>query len=128
MRQAGRYLPEYRELRKEYSVLEIAKTPEICEQVTLMPVRKLGVDAAIIFSDIMLPLEGAGVNFKIEETLGPVVSNPIQKLEDVLVLRKFDVKDHTPFVLEAIRRTKLKLRDTSSALIGFSGGPFTIAS
>jgi uroporphyrinogen decarboxylase len=128
MRQAGRYLSGYREIRKKYSVLEIAKTPSACAEVTLMPLRELGVDAAVMFADIMLPLEGMGVNFRIEENLGPVISNPIVSSQDVEHLRKFDSLRDVPYVLEAIRKIKSKLVETDHALVGFSGAPFTIAS
>ncbi|SRR5579875_1090166 len=126
MRQAGRYLPGYLEVRKDHSVLEIAKTPALCEAITVMPVRELGVDAAVMFADIMLPLEGMGVEFRIEENLGPVISDPIRGLADVERLRPFDAARHVGFVLEAISRVKSKLPD--NALVGFSGAPFTIAS
>jgi uroporphyrinogen decarboxylase len=128
MRQAGRYLPRYREIRKKYSVIDVCKTPSLCEQVTLMPVEELGVDAAIMFADIMLPLEGMGVNFKIEENIGPVISAPISGREGVEKLEKFDATKHVPYVLEAITRVRSKLDKTDHALIGFSGAPFTIAS
>jgi uroporphyrinogen decarboxylase len=128
MRQAGRYLPGYKEIRKKYSVIEVCKTPAVCEQVTLMPVDELGVDAAIMFADIMLPLEGMGVNFRIEENVGPIISAPISGLEDVKKLQPFDAKTHVPYVLEAIARVKTKLGITDHALIGFSGAPFTLAS
>ncbi|MHB8567595.1 MAG: uroporphyrinogen decarboxylase [Nitrososphaerales archaeon] len=126
MRQAGRYLPGYREIRKQHSILEVAKTPSLCEAVTIMPVKELGVDAAVMFADIMLPLEGMGVDFRIEENLGPVISNPIAKLADVEKLKGFESKRDVGFVLEAILRVKSKLGD--HALVGFSGAPFTIAS
>lgn len=128
MRQAGRFLPGYREIREKYSIIELCKNPQACEQVTLMPVKELGVDAAIIFADIMLPLEGIGVDFRIEENIGPVMGKPIQKREDVDHLHSFDPKRDTPFTLEAISRVESKLRESNSALIGFSGAPFTIAS
>jgi uroporphyrinogen decarboxylase len=128
MRQAGRYLPGYREVRAKYSVLEIAKTPSACELVTLMPVKELGVDAAVMFADIMLPLEGMGINFRIEENLGPMISNPITGLNDVEKLREFDPQRDVPYVLEAIKRVRAKLNETNHALVGFSGAPFTIAS
>jgi uroporphyrinogen decarboxylase len=128
MRQAGRYLPGYREIRKKYHVLEIAKSPALCEQVTLMPVTELGVDAAVMFADIMLPLEGMRVSFRIEEDIGPIIANPISNMQDVEMLREFDAKRDVPYVLEAIKRVKSKLDETEHALVGFSGAPFTIAS
>jgi uroporphyrinogen decarboxylase len=128
MRQAGRYLPRYRELRKEHSILGIAKTPKLCKEVTLMPLRELGVDAAVMFADIMLPLEGMGVNFHIEENLGPVIHAPIRDFSSAESLKEFDPKAHVPFVLEAIRFVKSGLEQSKAALVGFSGAPFTIAS
>lgn len=128
MRQAGRYLPGYKEIRKKHSIVEIYKTPKTCEQVTLMPVKELGVDAAVIFADITLPLEGIGVDFHIEENLGPVIANPIRGKEDAERLGSFDAKRDVPFILEAISRVRSKLDQTNTALVGFSGAPFTIAS
>jgi uroporphyrinogen decarboxylase len=128
MRQAGRYLPQYRELRKDYSVLEAAKTPEVCKEITLMPIRELGVDAAVMFADIMLPLEGMGVNFRIEENLGPVIQNPITNLRDVEKLGDFDPKKHVSYVLDAIQLVRENLDRSGHALVGFAGAPFTIGS
>ena len=128
MRQAGRYLPGYREVRKKYSVIDICKSPTICEEITLMPVKELGVDAAVMFGDIMLPLEGMGIDFRIKENLGPVISKPIQGREDAERLDEFDPQKAVPYFLEAIAKVKSKLKQTSTALIGFSGAPFTIAS
>jgi uroporphyrinogen decarboxylase len=128
MRQAGRYLDGYKKVRAKYSVLEIAKTPAACEEVTLMPIKELGVDAAVIFADIMLPLEGMGVNFRIEENIGPIISNPIRDQADAENLRDFDPERDVPYVFEAIKRIRRKLDETGHALVGFSGAPFTIAS
>ena len=125
MRQAGRYQPEYRELRARYSLLEIATTPELCAEVTLSPVRQLGVDAAILFSDIMLPLGPMGVRFRIEEGVGPLVETPICRAQDVERLRPLEPEEDLPSVLEAIR---LLRRELSVPLIGFAGAPFTLAS
>src|SRR5579875_2848462 len=99
MRQAGRYLPQYKEIRKDRSVIEVCKTPSICSEVTVLPVKELGVDAAVMFADIMLPLEGMGVEFRIEENLGPVISDPIRGLADAERLRPFDAARHVGFVL-----------------------------
>jgi uroporphyrinogen decarboxylase len=126
MRQAGRYLPGYREIRRTHSLLEIAKTPSLCEDVTIMPVKELNVDAAVIFADIMLPLEGMGVDFKIEENLGPVISNSINTIDDVEKLGPFDPAKHVGYVLQAISRVKSKIPNVG--LVGFAGAPFTIAS
>ncbi len=128
MRQAGRYLDGYKELRKKHSVVEICKTPSLCEETTLMPLKELGVDAAVIFGDIMLPLEGIGIRYKIEENIGPVISNPISGKREVETLRKFEAKRDVPFVLDAIHLVRDRLNETGHALVGFSGAPFTLAS
>ena len=127
MRQAGRYLSGYRAVRKEYSIIEVCKTPSVCEEVTLMPVAELGVDAAVMFADIMLPLEGIGVDYRIEENLGPIISDPIRSDDDVEKLKIFDANRDVPYVIEAIHRVRSRL-ESNHALIGFSGAPFTIAS
>ena len=130
MRQAGRYLPQYREIRKRYSILEICKMPDLCKNVTLMPVKELGVDAAVMFADIMLPLEGIGIKFQIEDNLGPVISNPVTKISSAEQLKTFDAKRDVPFVLQAIKKTREQMDKESkaAALVGFSGAPFTLAS
>jgi uroporphyrinogen decarboxylase len=127
MRQAGRYLPGYKAVRKDLSVIDICKTPQVCKQVTLMPIHELGVDVAVMFADIMLPLEGIGIKFRIEESIGPMISNPISSREDAETLTTFDAKRDVPFVLEAIGQVKTSL-EGKTALVGFSGAPFTIAS
>jgi len=127
MRQAGRYLPEYRKIREKHEVLAICKDPELCAKVTSMPAQILGVDAAIMFADIMLPLEGMGVKLKIEEGIGPVIKEPITDNRSAGALEKLDAPSDVPFVLDAIRLVK-KLLDGRVPLIGFSGAPFTIAS
>ncbi len=127
MRQAGRYLPEYRRLREKHNLLTICKTPDLCAEATLLPVRKLGVDAAIIFADIMLPLEPMGISFRIEESLGPVIHNPISSLADIDALHSIKPKSDLWFVLEGIRLVRKKL-EGNVPLIGFSGAPFTLAS
>jgi len=126
MRQAGRYLDSYRKIRAKHDVLEICKTPELSAQVTLEPVSKLGVDAAILFADIMLPLEGMGVRLQIQDG-GPRIEKPVRTLEDVEEMEKLAPEDHVPFVLDSIRLVQEKL-DESIPLIGFSGAPFTLAS
>jgi uroporphyrinogen decarboxylase len=126
MRQAGRYLPSYQKLRSEKGILEIAKDPDLASEVTVDPVRQLGVDAAVMFADIMLPLEGIGVKFRIEENLGPVIENPIRTREDVEALGDFDPDRHVPHVLGTITRAVEKLGGVP--LVGFSGAPFTLAS
>ncbi len=126
MRQAGRCLAEYRELRKRYDILTMAKTPELCAQVTLMPVKEFGVDAAVLYADIMLPLEGMGVSLEIEPDVGPIIHNPVRTMQDVDALRVIDPEEATPFVMEAIRLVRREL-EGKQAVIGFSGAPFTLA-
>src|SRR5579864_1125454 len=126
MRQAGRCLAEYRELRKRYDILTMAKTPELCAQVTLMPVKEFGVDAAVLYADIMLPLEGMGVSLEIEPDVGPIIHNPVRTMQDVDALRIIDPEEATPFVMEAIRLVQREL-EGKQAVIGFSGAPFTLA-
>jgi len=126
MRQAGRCLAEYRELRKRYDILTMAKTPELCTQVTLMPVNELGVDGAVLYADIMLPLEGMGVSLEIQPDLGPVIHHPIRTMQDVEKLLVLEAEETTPYVMEAIRLLRREL-DGKQAVIGFSGAPFTLA-
>jgi len=127
MRQAGRFLPEYRKIREKHEVLAICKDPELCAKVSTMPVEILGVDAAIMFADIMLPVEGMGVKLKIEEGIGPIISEPITDNRSAKEMQELDAASDVPFVLEAIRLVKKQL-DGRAPLIGFSGAPFTIAS
>jgi uroporphyrinogen decarboxylase len=126
MRQAGRCLAEYRELRKRYDILTMAKTPELCTQITLMPVKELGVDAAVLYADIMLPLEGMGVSLEIQPDIGPIIHNPIRTMQDVHALHIIDAEESTPFVMQAIRLVRREL-EGKQAVIGFSGAPFTLA-
>src|SRR5438132_237619 len=126
MRQAGRCLAEYRELRKRYDILTMAKTPELCAQVTMMPVKEFGVDGAVLYADIMLPLEGMGVSLEIQPDVGPIIHNPIRSMRDVEALRIIDAGEATPFVMEAIRLVRRELAG-KQAVIGFSGAPFTLA-
>nr|WP_041425680.1 uroporphyrinogen decarboxylase [Thermobaculum terrenum] len=126
MRQAGRCLAEYRELRRKYDILTLAKTPELCAQVTLMPVDALGVDAAVMFADIMLPLGGMGVEFFIEPEIGPIIPHPIRTRADIEAIRIVEAEEATPFVFEAIRIVRRELAGRA-ALIGFAGSPFTLA-
>ena len=125
MRQAGSMLPGYRALRERYSVLEIAKSPELCAAVSLMPVREFGVDGAVMFADIMLPLERMGLRIELLQT-GPAIDNPVRSTDDIARLRVIEPQEDVPFVLEAIRMVKREL-DGQQAVIGFSGGPFTLA-
>ena len=126
MRQAGRCLAEYRQLRQRYDILTLAKTPELCAQVTMMPVDTFGVDAAVMFADIMLPLEGMGVPFAIEPEIGPIIHHPIRTQADVNKLRVIDADEATPYVFDAIRLIRRELTGRA-ALVGFSGAPYTIA-
>jgi uroporphyrinogen decarboxylase len=125
MRQAGRSFAAYRKLRERYGILELAKTPDLCAEVTLMPVRELGVDAAVLFADIMLPLEPMGVGLRIEPKVGPIIDRPIRSAADVVSLRPFDPAE-VSFTLDAIRLVKHEL-DGAAGVIGFSGAPFTLA-
>ena len=126
MRQAGRCLAEYRELRKRYDILTMAKTPELCAQVTLMPVEQFGVDGAVLYADIMLPLEKMGIALEIEPDIGPIIHNPVRSMRDVEALRVLDAEESTPFVMDAIRLVRREL-EGKQAVIGFSGAPFTLA-
>jgi len=126
MRQAGRSLPEYRELRKRYGLFEVCRQPELCAEVTLQPVRAHGVDAAVMFADIMLPVLGMGLDVELVENVGPVVAEPVRTLADVERLRVPEPEDAVPFVLEAVRLVREEL-GPERAVIGFAGGPFTVA-
>lgn len=125
MRQAGRYLPEYRKLKETYNILDIVKTPELAAKVSLQPIDILDVDAAILFADIMIPLLGSGVDLEIVEHIGPVIKHPIKSLSDVKKIGKLNPEENTPYLLETIKilRNELKI-----PLIGFSAAPFTLAS
>ena len=125
MRQAGRSFAAYRQLRERYGILELAKTPDLCAEVTLMPVRALGVDAAVLFADIMLPLEPMGVGLRIEPEVGPIIDRPIRSAADVAALRAFDPAA-VWFTLDAIGLVRREL-DGAAGVIGFSGAPFTLA-
>jgi uroporphyrinogen decarboxylase len=124
MRQAGRCLPEYRAIRKHHSLLEIVRQPELCAEVTLQPVDRLGVDAAIVFSDITLPFFGLGVDFEIQSGVGPVVDRPVREPADVERLSVFDPRSDVAELLEAIALIR---RASTVPLIGFAGAPFTLA-
>lgn len=126
MRQAGRCLAEYRELRKRYDILTMARTPELCAQITLMPVNELGVDGAVLYADIMLPLEGMGVSLEIQPEVGPIIHYPIRTMRDVEKLRVVEAEEATPYVMEAVRLVRREL-EGKQAVIGFSGAPFTLA-
>jgi len=126
MRQAGRCLPEYRALREKYDFMTVATTPELAAEATLMPIDRFGVDGAVLFADIMLPLAGMGIPFRIEPNVGPVIDNPVRTAADVARLRVVEAEEATPYVLAALRLLKTELGDRA-ALLGFSGAPFTLA-
>src|SRR6476469_8948939 len=126
MRQAGRSQPEYRKIKEKYSLFEITHQPELCAYVTRLPVEQYGVDAAILYKDIMTPLPAIGVDVEIKSGIGPVISNPITSLADVEKLGEIHPEEDVPYVLETIKiLTKEQL---NVPLIGFSGAPFTLAS
>lgn len=127
MRQAGRYMPEYRALRDKYDMLTMCRTPEISVQVTLQPLSHFDLDAAILFSDIMIPLQGMGLDFEIQESVGPVVRNPVRDEKDAQALRVIEPEADVAFVLEAVRSLSKELKG-KLPLIGFAGAPFTLAS
>jgi len=123
MRQAGRYLPEYRALRERFDFLTATKTPELAARITLQPMERFPLDAAIIFSDIMTPLEGMGV--ALDFAPGPVIETPLRSPEQIRALRMLDPEEGTGFVLEAIRMVRREL-GPERAVIGFAGSPFTL--
>lgn len=125
MRQAGRSLPEYKQVREGTTMLEACSTPELVAEITMQPVRRYGVDAAIFFSDIVVPLAAIGVDVKIVPGVGPVVAEPFRTEDDVKRLRNLDPCD-VPYITEAIGLLVKELGDTP--LIGFAGAPFTLAS
>lgn len=125
MRQAGRSLPEYLESRKGVDMLDACMDADLITEITMQPVRRYGVDAAIFFSDIVLPLKAVGVDLDIVAGVGPVVANPIRTLQDVEAIPDLSA-DHIPYITQAVRALVAELGDT--ALIGFAGAPFTVAS
>jgi uroporphyrinogen decarboxylase len=126
MRQAGRSLPEYRAVRERHSFFEVAHTPELCAEVTLQPVRRHDVDAAVLFADIMTPVLGMGVDVELVEGVGPVVDHPIRSAADVARLRVPEPEEAFAPVLEAVRLVRAELPE-EKAVLGFCGGPFTVA-
>ena len=125
MRQAGRSLPEYRKLRQRWTLAEIVAQPELCAEVTLQPVHRLGVDAAVMFADIMLPLRGMGVDFELVENVGPVIAHQIATADDVDNLRVPNGEEAAPQVIAAVRHV---VAESPVPVICFSGAPFTLAS
>ncbi len=126
MRQAGRYMAAYRKMRERYPLLEMFRTPEIAAEVTLQPVTAFELDAAIIFADILLPLEGMGIQLEFADKEGPRISNPVRTVADVTALEIRDPEDTLGYVMEALRLVRAEI-EGKMPLIGFAGGPFTLA-
>ncbi|MCX7913806.1 MAG: uroporphyrinogen decarboxylase [Thermodesulfovibrionales bacterium] len=124
MRQAGRYLPEYLKVREKVDFLTLCKTPHLAAEVTIQPLDILRVDAAILFSDILIPLEPMGFKLQFSETKGPIIHNPVSTADDIKRLRNINPEEDLPFVIETIR---ILLKNISVPLIGFAGAPFTVA-
>jgi uroporphyrinogen decarboxylase len=127
MRQAGRYMAEYRALRERYSLLDLCRTPDLATEVTLQPIRRIEVDAAIVFSDLLLPLEPMGIRFDFIKGEGPAIENPLRSEGDLDRVRRFEPREALAPVLDAIRQIKGELAGRVP-LIGFAGAPFTLAS
>jgi uroporphyrinogen decarboxylase len=127
MRQAGRYMEEYRQLRSKYTFLQMCQTPELAAEITLQPLKIFDLDAAIIFSDILLPLEKLGVSVTFVDSTGPVLNTSINTIQDVENLYPVEADTHLPYLIEAIGLVRREL-DGKVPLIGFSGAPFTLAS
>jgi uroporphyrinogen decarboxylase len=127
MRQAGRYMEEYRKLRAQYGFLELCKKPDLAAEIAVTPVERLGVDAAILFADILLPLEPMGVGLEYAKGDGPIIHHPVSSRTHVEQLLEFEPEEALPFVFEAVRKTCAAL-DGKVPLIGFAGAPFTLAS
>jgi uroporphyrinogen decarboxylase len=125
MRQAGRYLPEYRALRGERDLLETCRQPDVAVELTLQPLRRMPLDAAIVFSDLMVPLEAIGIGVRIESGVGPVIDDPIRSAADLDRLRPLEPEADEPHLLETIRLLRKELQ---VPLIGFTGAPFTLVS
>jgi uroporphyrinogen decarboxylase len=126
MRQAGRSLPQYREIRKRHGLFDVCRRPELCAEVTLQPVEAHGVDAAVMFADIMLPVIGMGIDVDLVENVGPVIASPVASRADVDRLSVPEPEESVPFILEAVRLVREEL-EPERAVIGFCGGPFTVA-
>ena len=126
MRQAGRYLPEYLDVRARHDFLEVCRTPELACEVTVQPIRRFGFDAAILFSDILVPLVPMGVDLSFGKGHGPIIANPMRTRADVLKLKRIEPRESLKDVLESIRMIRAEL-PPEVALIGFAGAPFTLA-
>ncbi len=127
MRQAGRYMAEYRALRERHTLLEICRTPDLATEVTMQPVRRIDLDAAILFSDLLLPLEPMGIGFDFIRGEGPAIESPLRSEADLERVRRFEPRESLGYVLDAIRQIKRELGERLP-LIGFAGAPFTLAS
>ena len=125
MRQAGRYQEKYRAIRKKHSLVDICKIPEVCAEVTLLPIQQFGFDAAIVFSDIMIPLEPMGIDFEYKPGVGPIIHNPIQSKKDVEALKELDFGRDLLYTGESLGILKNEL---NVPCLGFVGAPFTLAS
>jgi uroporphyrinogen decarboxylase len=126
MRQVGRSLPEYRAIRGTGSIVQAIRTPDLATEITLQPVRRYGTDAAILYSDIVTPIEAIGFGVDVEPGIGPVVAQPFRSADDLKRIRPLDPEADTPYVLETVRNLVRELGDVP--LIGFAGAPFTVAS
>ena len=126
MRQAGRYMKEYREIRKKVSFLDLCKNPDLCAEVTLQPIKAFGLDAAILFSDILVPLEPMGLELDFDPA--PVFSSPVRTKADVDKLKPVNPAEEVPFVMDAVKAIRKAIEPYNIPLIGFSGAPFTLAS
>lgn len=127
MRQAGRYMPEYCRLREHHPLLDMIKTPELACEVTLQPIEAFDLDAAIIFADILPPLEGMGLHLRFADGEGPIIGNPVRTTDDIAHLRVRPPEETLHFTLDAIRLARAQLDGRNIPLIGFSGAPFTLA-
>lgn len=127
MRQAGRYMEDYRKLRAQHDFLELCKRPDLATEITITPVERLGVDAAILFADILLILEPMGVGLEYVKGDGPVIHRPVRSGKDIDALKNFDAAQELSFVYEAVKKIR-KALDNKVPLIGFAGAPFTLAS